>query len=226
MPLARKTSPMRIAWARPPAERLRWLAQSSSRKPGGSSTPGAAAWRIRAKWPAVRRADHTSAAATFKTKGTPANAPSVRREIGVPAVMSWGSPLDRAAQRRLVDAQDRRAVARAELHAARQALQVVSRGALRQRHAELIAELERQMQVLVGEVEGEARLELAAQRALGQALEGVGVAAGAGHDLDQLLRVEAGRDAQHQAFGRGGGIAEGEHIVHQLGYRAGAELAH
>src|ERR1044072_8449368 len=114
---------------------------------------------------------------------------------------SWlRSRFDGPPQRRLVDAQDRRAVARAELHAARQALEIVGRGALRQRHAELIAELEREMQVLVGKVEGEARLEVAAQRPLRQALEGVGIAAGAGYDLDQLLGVEAGRGGQHQCL--------------------------
>ena len=84
MPLARKRSPIRIAWVRPAAERLRWVAQSSSLKPGGSSVPGAEACRIIAKWPAVRRADHTSAAAAFKANGTPSSAPTLRREIGVP----------------------------------------------------------------------------------------------------------------------------------------------
>ena len=98
-----------------PAEGLRCVGQSSSLKPGGSSVPGAEACRIIAKWPAVRRADHTSAAAAFKANGTPSSAPRLRREIGVPLVMSWGSPLDRPAERRLVDAQDRRAVARSEL---------------------------------------------------------------------------------------------------------------
>ena len=74
--------------------------------------------------------------------------------------------LDLAAQHRLVDAQDRGAVVGPQAHALGQALQVVRRGALLQRHAELVAELEREMQVLVGEVEGEGgRRVVARQRA-------------------------------------------------------------
>ncbi len=47
--VGRKRSPMRTACARPSAERLRWVVQSSRRNPGGSLVPGASAWRIKAK---------------------------------------------------------------------------------------------------------------------------------------------------------------------------------
>src|SRR5215813_8372283 len=58
-------------------------------------------------------------------------------------------------QHHLVDAQHGRAVVRAPAHALGEALQVVRRRSLLQRHAQLVAELEREVQVLVGEVEGE-----------------------------------------------------------------------
>ncbi|HNO63552.1 MAG TPA: hypothetical protein PKJ44_06145, partial [Thauera aminoaromatica] len=43
MPLARKRSPIARACARPRADSLRWVVQSSSRKPAGSPTPVALA---------------------------------------------------------------------------------------------------------------------------------------------------------------------------------------
>src|SRR5690348_11241666 len=58
-------------------------------------------------------------------------------------------------QHRLVDAQYGRAVVRAPAHALGEALEVVGGRTLLQRDTQLVAELEGEMQVLVGEVEGE-----------------------------------------------------------------------
>jgi hypothetical protein len=43
MPAARRRAPVASACARPAADRLRWVAQSSRREPAGSPVPGAAA---------------------------------------------------------------------------------------------------------------------------------------------------------------------------------------
>src|SRR6478735_3572865 len=86
------------------------------------------------------------------------------------------SGLDLAAQHRLVDPEHRRAVVRPPTHALGQALQIVRRGTLLQRHAELVAQLERQMQVLVGKVERERwRGVMTDKRARRKILDGVGV---------------------------------------------------
>ena len=53
---------MALAWARPAGERLRWVAQSSSRKPGGSPVPGAIAWRTKATCPPWRSAAQAASA--------------------------------------------------------------------------------------------------------------------------------------------------------------------
>src|SRR3954466_119574 len=74
------------------------------------------------------------------------------------------SRLDLAAQHRLVNTEHGGAVVRPPTHALGQALQVVCRSALLQRHAELVAQLERQMQVLVGKVERERRRRVVADQ--------------------------------------------------------------
>src|SRR5918994_7212998 len=58
------------ACSRPSAERLRWVAQSSSRNPCGSPVPGARAWRNRATAPPSRRACHAASEAGAGTAPT------------------------------------------------------------------------------------------------------------------------------------------------------------
>ena len=70
MPLARKRAPIAAAWARPAADRLRWVRQSSTRKPAGSPVPGASAWRISATWPPARSAAHSAASWVASARAT------------------------------------------------------------------------------------------------------------------------------------------------------------
>src|SRR5690348_13019866 len=97
---------------------------------------------------------------------TPAKGDSTKRNFA----LGLHLPL----QHHLVDAQHGRAVVRAPAHALGEALEVVGGRPLLQRHTQLVAELEGEMQVLVGEVEREGgRRVVALQRPQGEVLDGV-----------------------------------------------------
>src|SRR5262245_12875711 len=59
----RNASPMRSAWARPFASRLRCVEQSSSLASGGSKLPGAKLWRTTTTTPGARMASQTESCA-------------------------------------------------------------------------------------------------------------------------------------------------------------------
>ena len=87
---ARNVSPSRRACARPCSVRLRWVAQSSSRKPGGSpAPPTVAVWRMSATWPPARNAAHKAAASSSAAAGYEAHRSTSmvgRSRIGAAAV--------------------------------------------------------------------------------------------------------------------------------------------
>src|SRR5215212_7987523 len=70
IPSALSRAPIARASARPLSLRLRWVAQSSSLKPGGSpAPPGASAWRMRATNPPRRRVDQASPSSAAASRG-------------------------------------------------------------------------------------------------------------------------------------------------------------
>src|SRR5690606_20301978 len=111
---------------------------------------------------------------------------------------STGWSGQRAAERLLVDADHGTRIVATQAEAAREAHQVVGLGTGRGGHTQFVRQLERQMEVLVGEVERERGLVLPGERPVAELLKDVAVAAAGADHGGELVEIDAGGRTQHQ----------------------------